>query len=133
MILAQAAADSLNLTIKQLGLFITPLVIFYAVYGIVREYYAYQTRRKLIEQGLTEDQLRTLFGSKNGPTEAALNSLKWGLMVLSLGIALFLSQLVTRGMDASGVVATTLGLMFLCAGLSMVVFYRIASNIKPKG
>jgi hypothetical protein len=132
MILAQTTGSLIEV-IKQLGLFTTPLVIFYAVYGIVREYYAYQTRRKLIEQGITQEQLRTLFGSKAGPNEAALSSLKWGLMVLSLGIALFLSQLVTRGMDASGVVATTLGLMFVCAGAALVVFYRIASNIKPKG
>jgi hypothetical protein len=111
--------------VRQLGLVLTPLVIFYAIYGIVREYYSYQTRRKLIEQGLTETQLRELFGQGGQPREAALGSLKWGLVVVALGLSLFISQPIAAGLPAAAVVSVTLGLMFVCCGAALVAFYLL--------
>ncbi|MDX2061694.1 MAG: DUF6249 domain-containing protein [Bacteroidia bacterium] len=111
--------------VRQLGLILTPLVIFYAIYGIVREYYSYQTRRRLIEQGLTEGQLRELFGKEGRPNEGALSSLKWGLMVLALGLSLFVAQPIVTNLSAGGVVSVTLGLMFSFGGAALVAFYLI--------
>lgn len=111
--------------VRQLGLITTPLVIFYAIYGILKEYYAYQTRRRLIEQGLTEDQLQTLFGKDARPREGARASLKWGLMVMAIGLALFISQPLTAHLAPSGAVSITLGLMFTLAGVALILFYRL--------
>ena len=99
-------------------------IAFFAVIGwIVKVISDNRIRRKVLDQRVS-DELAEAILKNNAAAPSALSALKWGLVVLAVGGALVLVQLLSIDADEP----LTFGLLFLAAGAGLVSYYLIASQ-----
>jgi hypothetical protein len=77
----------------------------------------------IIERGEMDGAARHLFARE--ADMARLSSLKWGMVLVGLGLALLISYLNPRLFDDGG----TFGLMLLFAGIGFLIYYGVAQRI----
>ena len=97
-----------------------PMVLFITVGWIVKIVSENKTRRFLIEKGDLNENVKFLFDK---PQSQIAASMKWGFVLIGVGIALLISTM-TYSITEEG----TFGLMFLFAGVGLLVFYFIAKQ-----
>jgi len=85
-------------------------------------------RKNLIDSGQVDEKAKFLYlKGERKPTDP-LSSMKWGMVMVGIGLALLIGQVVNQFMylgDAEGV---TFGLMFLFSGIAFLIYY----NLKKK-
>jgi len=96
-------------------------IIFFSVVAAIRIILDYSMRKKLIEAGLVDSNIRYLF-STTGP---AATSLKWGMVLMGIGIAVIIGRLVPYRLQDE----VTISSMFILAGLALIIYYFIAPKI----
>ena len=70
---------------------IVPVASFIFVFLVVKAFLDYRTRQKLVDKGLVDENVKYLFAEKLD--SQFLSSLKWGLVLIGIGIAVFIGQL----------------------------------------
>ena len=108
---------------------LAPLVIsifFFLTVGIVVGGYLFTRHRErmtIIDKGLSPEEIKSLYHRPAGPS-SPYGSLKWGLLLLFVGLAAVLGVLMK---DAHIVNENVIpGLVILGGGLGLVVYYFIA-------
>lgn len=105
---------------------LVPLAFFIAVAYIIKSLSDNKIRRLAIEKGLLNEKMKYLFLDRfEGKVPA---SLKWGFVLVGIGLAVFLGQMVPRDVSEE----VTIGAMFFFAGLGLIVYYFIAKRIYSK-
>jgi hypothetical protein len=100
-----------------------PLIVMVMVVPfIVKMLSDNRTRRKLIEKGLVDEKVKYLFMDK--PKEYVSSSLKWGMVLIAIGLAVFVGQIAPKEL----VEEVTIGAMFVFGGIALVIYYAIASK-----
>ena len=100
------------------------LVGFFAfVLGITKVLSDNWTKRKLIEARVSDDVVRTLFRKENDPEMFA--SLKWGIVLVSLGVGLLVSQSLPARFDEP----LAWGVVLVFGGAGLLAYYAIASTL----
>ncbi len=102
---------------------IVPIGIFMVLAYSVKILSDNRLRRLLIEKGQVNESVKYLFMDreyKNVPS-----SLKWGMVLIGIGVAILVGQLVPHSLMEE----VTVGGMFFLAGLGLVLFYFIASRL----
>lgn len=95
------------------------IIIFWWLYTKHRE------RMRLIEKGLTPEEVKAYFSEANTKPKNPYSSLKWGLLLSFLGIGIFLGNLLEDYYDLDeGVI---MGIIIFCAGLGFLLYYGIVS------
>ena len=109
---------------------------FVASAFIVRIIFDYKIRAKLIEKGMVDENIKFLYAQR--PETQSLSSLKWGIILIAVGLPVFIGRVVmiqTVPQDSAD--AITIGGMLVCSGLGLCLYYLIASrkmrNIKENG
>ena len=101
--------------------FLIVTVVFLSVVAVIKIIADARTRSQLISKGEVNENLATLFRSYG--TYGRLGSnLKWGMVLIGIGLALLIKQLAPVYLDDE----TILGLIFVFAGLSFFIYYFIA-------
>ena len=101
--------------------FLIVTVVFLSVVTVVKIIADARTRGQLIQKGEVNENLATLF--KAYGTYGRLGSnLKWGMVLIGIGLALLIKQLAPVYLDDE----TILGLIFVFAGLSFFIYYFLA-------
>ncbi len=96
---------------------------FVLMFKIVADYL---TRKRLIEKGLVDEKVKYLY---RGSAEAqALSNLKWGIVLIGIGVAAVLSYWFPRDVSEEG----TIGLMFIFAGIGFLAYYFMAPKMIKK-
>ncbi|MGB2696376.1 MAG: DUF6249 domain-containing protein [Candidatus Zixiibacteriota bacterium] len=104
-----------------------PLIIFFGVSAyIVKIILEHFTRKKLIEKEMLDENVKYLYADK--PENRVLSSLKWGMILIGIGIAVFIGQIVPPELQEE----VTIGGMFVLAGLGLVIYYLFANKIVKK-
>jgi hypothetical protein len=104
-----------------------PLVVFLVILAvIVKIIVDNSTRRKLIDKGMVDENVKYLFPDKI--KSQTLSSLKWGMVSIGVGLAVFVGQMF----GADLVEEVTIGAMFVFAGLALVIYYPIANRMMKK-
>jgi hypothetical protein len=104
-----------------------PLIAFFLVVGfIVKIILDHKTRRQLIEKGMLDENVKYLYADR--PENRILPSLKWGMILIGVGVAIFIGQLVPRDLAEE----ITVGGMFIFAGLGLLLYYLIANRMVKK-
>lgn len=99
--------------------------IFFSVVAMIKIISDNMVRRKLIEKGLVNADVKYLFAtSANG----APGSLKWGLVLIAVGGAILIGQLAPYSISEE----VTISAMLIMAGLALIVYYFIASRLARK-
>ena len=100
--------------------------IFFALYMVIRTISDNNLRRKLIDKGLLDENARLLFEKRYA--DFVPNSLKWGMVLIALGSAILIGQLVPRSFQAE----ITVSGMFILGGLALVAYYFLATKAQRK-
>ncbi|MCK4462507.1 MAG: hypothetical protein KAW46_11925 [candidate division Zixibacteria bacterium] len=79
------------------------------------------TRNRLIDKGLVEEGVKSLYPKIVSP---ALSNLKWGLVLLGIGVASMISFWLPDTISEEG----TLGLICIFAGVAFLIYYAIANQ-----
>jgi uncharacterized membrane protein len=98
-------------------------IIFFTCLGIIKVLSDNRLRSKLIEKGHVDESIKALYSRQN-----VLSSLKWGFVLVGLGLALLLSQLLPVDVREEVIV----GSMFLLAGVGLLSFYYLSNRIMKK-
>lgn len=104
---------------------LVPIALFIAFFGtivtITKTISDNRTKRQLIEAGVSEGLVEALFMQRRDPN--TWTALKWGLVVVGLGLALVIMQFLPYDFEEP----IAYGLMFLFAGGGLLLYYAIAS------
>lgn len=86
-------------------------------------------RKQILDKGLDADAVKALFPKKwNGVGEGVSSALKWGIVLICVGLAFLIGQVVPVE-NPDNLTATCL---FLFAGIGLVVYYRIEKKMKEE-
>jgi hypothetical protein len=97
-------------------------IIFFSIVAIVKIVTDGATRKRIIEKSISDPKAaQTLL---THPDLVNLSSLKWGMVLVGIGLA----WLFSRWMPYYWRDETVFGLMFLMAGLAMLAYYPIAQR-----
>ena len=100
-----------------------PLIVMFLVVPVIIKLLSdNKTRRQLIEKGLVDEKIKYLFPDK--PKDYVGSSLKWGMISIAVGLAVFAGQMAPRDL----VEEVTIGCMLVFGGLALVIYYVIASK-----
>jgi hypothetical protein len=102
------------------------IIIFPTIAYVVKLFLDNSTRKKLIEKGMVDENVKFLYVDQ--PTSQVLSALKWGMVAIGLGLAIFIGQLVNSSIQEE----VTIGCMFMFGGLALVIYYPIASKMLQK-
>ena len=99
-----------------------PIAFFVMIYLIVKSITENRTRQKLIDKGIVDDKARQLLeATRESPQR---NALKWGMVLIAIGISLALANVFPYLFDGPAGV----GLMFLFAGAAFIVYHFVAKG-----
>lgn len=96
------------------------VIIFWWLYTKHRE------RMRLIEKGLTPEEVKAYFTETNNKPRNPYSSLKWGILLTFLGIGIFLANLFEGIYDLEE--GVMMGIIVLFAGLGFLVYYGVVSS-----
>jgi len=100
-----------------------PISFFIVTAFIVKVISDNKIRHRLIEKGEIDEKIKYLFADKIQPKN--LSSLKWGLVLTGIGLALFIGQLFHYAISEE----MTIGGMFMFAGLGFIIYYIITKRM----
>ena len=109
-----------------MGPLIGVIALFVSIAVITKLGLDHRMRQKLIDKGMVDENIKHLY-RENGETRA-LSSLKWALVLIGIGLAIGIGQIVPHHM----VEEVTLAALFLLAGIGLLVYYVIASRVMRK-
>lgn len=96
-----------------------PIVLAICIVVIVRIVVDARLRRRLAETHSSESLVLSLLQSDE--VNRRKSSLKWGVVLMSLGVGCVVIDLLGLGVEDP----SAFGLLFLAIGIGMVVYYRI--------
>lgn len=113
--------------IEYTPIFVTGIVFFAVVY-VIKIVSDNRIRSRLIDSGKIDEQIQYLYASPHSKERDPLSSLKWGLVLIGLGAALFIGRLFSYEMQEEA----TVGFMFLFSGLAFLIYYFASKNEQKK-
>jgi Domain of unknown function (DUF6249) len=103
-----------------------PAIIFGFFAYVIKILSDNRVRNRLIEKGLVDEKVKFLYHSdirlKN------FTSIKWGMLLIALGLALLIGQLLPYDDHEE----LTMGLMFLFGGVAFLAYYFMAKRMLDK-
>jgi len=105
---------------------VIPIGLFMVVAYVIKIIVENGTRRKLIDKGMVDENIKYLYADK--PKSQILSALKWGMVAIAIGLAVFVGQMGPSHL----VEEITIGAMFVFAGLALVIYYAIAKRMLEK-
>lgn len=104
------------------------IIFTFGIPGILIFWWLYTKHRekmRLIEKGLTPEEVKAYFAETNTKPKNPYSSLKWGILLSFLGVGIFLANLFEDLYEIEEGVMT--GMIVLCAGIGFLVYYAIVS------
>jgi len=97
-------------------------IVFASIVAIVKIIADATNRRRILEKSVADIEVAKALHCH--PELANLSSLKWGMVLVGIGLA----WIISRWMPYYWHDETVFGLMFLLAGIGMLVYYPIAQS-----
>ncbi|OQX95371.1 hypothetical protein B6I21_05785 [candidate division KSB1 bacterium 4572_119] len=107
---------------QSLGELLIPLSIFLPVALIIKIISDNSIRRKLIEKGMVDENVKFLFLKKQ--SFHPISNIRWGLVLIGIGLPFLIRQVATFDISDEGVI----GMMLVFAGIGFVVYYFLAQK-----
>jgi len=105
------------------GIFITG-IIFASIAFVIKVISDNRIRERLINSGKIDEQVKFLYMNPKNRESSPMNSLKWGMMLVALGLALFVGQFFPYQLEDEG----TIGAMCLFSGIALLIYYFVSKN-----
>lgn len=111
---------------------IVAMIFIFGVPGILIFWHMYtrsKERMKLIEKGLTPDEVKSLFKAdvkrrtrKNNP----LSALKWGLLLIFAGMGFVIANVLEETLDMGD--GASFGVILIWGGIGVIIYYVMAKK-----
>ncbi len=105
------------------GEILIPIAFFASIIVVVYLLLRRKERISLIEKG----QSATIFETRKNVPQA----LKWGMLLIGIGVGIFIGRILAL-YTAMGEEESFFSMVFLCGGISLVLFHFIARNMEKK-
>ena len=109
-----------------------PMVVVGIIFGtlvmIVKTLSDNRVRKSLIESGQIDEKAKYLYLNARKREMDPLSSVKWGMVMIGVGLALLIGQFINQYTYHGGPEGITIGLMFLFAGIAFLIYYRMKKN-----
>jgi len=103
------------------------LIAFLILVGYVtKTWLDYNVRKRLIEKGAVDENIKHLYQNVESP--GVLTSLKWGMILIAVGLGLLVG--INVSIDYSDEI--TFAFMFIFAGVALLLYYFLADRIIKK-
>ncbi len=99
------------------------LVVFGFFFLIIKQLTEFWTRKRLIDKGMVDEKVKFLY--TGGARGHALNNLKWGMILIGVGMAALLSYWFPDYIYEGG----TVGLMLILGGLAFIIYYFMLGRL----
>jgi hypothetical protein len=96
-------------------------VIFSTTAFVIKVISDNRIRRRIIESGQVDEKVQYLYFRNGKRIGDPLNSVKWGMVLVAIGLALLLGQMFPYDITEM----MTIGFMFLFAGFAFLIYYFI--------
>ena len=103
-------------------------IIFLSIVIVIKVISDNRIRKQLINSGNVDEKIKFLYMNPKSKESSPLNSLKWGLVLVALGLALFVGQFLPYEMEGEG----TIGTMFLFSGIAFLIYYFVSKKEEAK-
>lgn len=107
---------------------LVPIIVvpsmFLAIFAIIKTVSDNSVRRKVIDKGMVDENVKHLFESSH--SEFRPNSLKWGMVLMAIGLAILIGQMAPYSLQSE----VTIGGGFILSGLALVLYYVIAGRLQ---
>ena len=103
---------------------VVPLALFWAITALARTIAETRTRRRLIETKATPEVAAAVMTATRGDT-AFDDSLKWGLLIGAIGVALIIVQFLPYRADEP----IALGVVLVFAAIGLLAYYGAARRL----
>lgn len=100
--------------------------IFFSFVAIVKILSDNRTRQMLIQKGQIDENIQYLYTGM--VQDHVPNSVKWGLVLIGIGMAFIIGELVPHEMRGE----ITVGSIFLLSGLGLIFYYFLAKRWAKK-
>ncbi|MCK5147129.1 hypothetical protein KAR48_10265 [bacterium] len=100
--------------------------IFFSFVAMIKIIGDNRTRQMLIQKGLVDENIKYLY--KTGAADNVPSAIKWGLVLIGIGLAFIIGQLVPYELRGE----ITVGGIFILAGLGLVIYYFLARRMNKK-
>lgn len=100
-----------------------PITMFATIIAIVYLVLRRKERISLIDKG----QSATIFETRRNVPQA----LKWGMLLIGIGVGIFIGRILAL-YTAMGEEESFFSMVFLCGGISLVLFHFIARNMEKR-
>ncbi len=100
--------------------------IFFSIVAMIKIVSDNMVRRRLVEKGIVDENVKYLY--TNSLSNQTPSSLKWGMVLIAVGVAVLIGQLVPHSFAEEA----TISCMFILAGLALILYYFIGSRIVRK-
>lgn len=101
-------------------------IVFISIVSLSKIIADTRTRNKLIERDQLNENVQYLYA--HNPEYQVPSSLKWGFVLIGVGAAFIIGQLVPPSITEE----ITVGSIFLLAGIGLIVYYFVAGRIMKK-
>jgi len=98
-------------------------IVFFSLVSFVKILSDNKIRHKLIEKNLVDDNVKYLYSDRF--EYGVPSALKWGMVLIGVGLAFLIGQLVPSHLEEKVTIAS----LFILAGLGLVLYYFIAKKI----
>lgn len=103
-----------------------PLGIFTIAAVVIKMILDYKMKKQLIEKGTVDENVQRMIYT--GLNDFGLSSLKWGMVLVGIGLAFLLGEIFPRSVSDYMLVA----FLFLFAGAGMLIYYGIAPRMRRR-
>ena len=101
-------------------------IIFGSLIMLIKLLSDNRLRHKLIDKGMLDENVKFLY--RESPQHRIISSLKWGFVLIGIGLAFLLAQTVPVHQQEE----VTIGSMFLLAGIGFLAYYFVADHYLKK-
>lgn len=105
------------------------IIFTFGIPGILIFWWLYTKHRekmRLIEKGLTPDEVKAYFADNNIKPKNPYSSLKWGILLTFLGAGIFLANLLEGLYDIQE--GVMMGIIVFAAGLGFLVYFSFVNS-----
>lgn len=108
---------------------VVAIIFTFGIPGILVFWWLYTKHRekmRLIEKGLTPEEVKAYFSETNTKPRNPYSSLKWGILLTFLGAGIFFANLLEGIYDLEE--GVMMGIIILSAGLGFLVYFAIVNS-----
>lgn len=109
------------------------IIATFGIPGVIILWYLYSRHRermRLIEKGLTPEEVKSYFANPNIKPPSKFSTLKWGLLFLFVGLGILTSNILYNMYDFDEGVGV--GIVFMFGGIGLLIYYAIINSSSKK-